>query len=79
MRQLIAKRKSELEKSHQRLNTEKEDLRDNEQLLERSIQTHEKLFHQLNRRKKELVADLFSIYPIEQVRKRFIFFLFYDL
>ncbi|KAI7855235.1 UV radiation resistance protein and autophagy-related subunit 14-domain-containing protein [Circinella umbellata] len=66
MQKLIAKRKSELEKSHQRLNAEKEDLKDNEQLLERSIQTHEKLFHQINRRKKELVADLFSIYPIEQ-------------
>ncbi|KAI9278965.1 UV radiation resistance protein and autophagy-related subunit 14-domain-containing protein [Phascolomyces articulosus] len=66
MKKLLEKRKSELDKSHQRLETEKEDLKDNEQLLERSIHTHEQIFHQLNRRKKELVADLFSIYPIEQ-------------
>ncbi|KAI9496505.1 UV radiation resistance protein and autophagy-related subunit 14-domain-containing protein [Zychaea mexicana] len=66
LRDLLAKRKSELSKSHECLEAEKEDLADNEQLLERSIQTHERLFHQLNRRKKELVADLFSIYPIEQ-------------
>ncbi|KAI8143943.1 UV radiation resistance protein and autophagy-related subunit 14-domain-containing protein [Fennellomyces sp. T-0311] len=65
-RQLLEKRQAELARSFDRLESEKEDLKDNEKLLERSVQTHERLFHQLNRHKKELVADLFSIYPIEQ-------------
>ena len=70
-RQLLEKRKAELAKSLERLDAEKDDLKDNEKLLERSEQTHERLFHQLNRHKKELVADLFSIYPIEQVSRYF--------
>jgi hypothetical protein len=51
-----------------RYTTEIDDLQENETVLEKNIKMRQHIFHTLNRRKKELIADLFSIYPIEQVR-----------
>lgn len=48
-----------------------DDLQENERVLEKNIHMRQTMFHTLNRRKKELIADLFSIYPIEQVRAFF--------
>lgn len=59
-----------MDEATERLRLGQQDLQDSEEVLERSVQTHQRLFHKLNRRKKELIADLFSIYPIEQVRFR---------
>ncbi|KAI9323667.1 UV radiation resistance protein and autophagy-related subunit 14-domain-containing protein [Dichotomocladium elegans] len=66
LRQNIKERKAAIEDAHRRLRIGKEDLQNNEMALERSVQTHQRLYHKLTRRKKELIADLFSIYPIEQ-------------
>jgi hypothetical protein len=44
-------------------------LENNNTQLEKNIQMHNDTFNKLNERRKELIADLFSIYPIEQVRK----------
>lgn len=75
-RQAIQKRKMELADSLERCELGTADLEDNEEILEKNIKMRQTIFHKLNRRKKELIADLFSIYPIEQVRN---FFRFYYL
>jgi hypothetical protein len=66
-RQLIENRKMDLTDSIERCVSGTEDLQENEQVLEKNIKMRQTMFHTLNRRKKELIADLFSIYPIEQV------------
>ncbi|CDH57105.1 uv radiation resistance protein [Lichtheimia corymbifera JMRC:FSU:9682] len=66
LRETLERRKSKLNEATERLRLGQQDLQDSEEVLERSVQTHQRLFHKLNRRKKELIADLFSIYPIEQ-------------
>lgn len=69
-RQAIQKRKMELMDSLERCELGTVDLQDNEEILEKNIKMRQTIFHKLNRRKKELIADLFSIYPIEQVKKK---------
>ena len=70
LRETLERRKSKLNEATERLSLGQQDLQDSDSVLERSVHTHQRLFHKLNRRKKELIADLFSIYPIEQVRFR---------
>lgn len=72
--QLIENRKMDLTESLYRCVTGTEDLQENEAVLEKNIKMRQTMFHTLNRRKKELIADLFSIYPIEQVRKKSVLF-----
>ncbi|KAI7904470.1 uncharacterized protein BX663DRAFT_505130 [Cokeromyces recurvatus] len=62
----IERRKMEITSSLNRCISGKEDLQDNEIVLEKNIKMRQNIFRTLNRRKKELIADLFSIYPIEQ-------------
>lgn len=73
--QLIENRKMDLTESLYRCVTGTEDLQENEAVLEKNIKMRQTMFHTLNRRKKELIADLFSIYPIEQVRKKSVLFM----
>lgn len=75
-RQAIQKRQMELTYSLARCELGTDDLQDNEEILEKNIKMRQTIFHKLNRRKKELIADLFSIYPIEQVRKS-VFYIFF--
>lgn len=74
-RELIENRKMDLTESLDRCMTGTEDLQENEAVLEKNIKMRQTMFHTLNRRKKELIADLFSIYPIEQVRKKSVLFM----
>lgn len=67
LRRDISARKLALKQSKERLKAGMEELEENQAVLERNMQMHQRLFYELNRRKKELIADLFSIYPIEQV------------
>lgn len=67
LKKALNERERLLKQSFERLQTGMEDLKESESLLDRNVHMHQKLFHQLNRVKKELIADLFSIYPIEQV------------
>lgn len=75
-RQIIQERKMELTDSLERYEVGISELQENEEILEKNIKMRQTIFHKLNRRKKELIADLFSIYPIEQVRKNFFGFIF---
>ncbi|CAO3611379.1 unnamed protein product [Mucor hiemalis] len=59
-------RKMDLAESLDRYLAGTDDLKENEEVLEKNIKMRQTIFHTLNRRKKELIADLFSIYPIEQ-------------
>ncbi|ORZ02795.1 UV radiation resistance protein and autophagy-related subunit 14-domain-containing protein [Syncephalastrum racemosum] len=59
-------RRETLAQGRARLKDSLDDLQENESLLENNARMHQKLFQKLNRRKKELIADLFFIYPIEQ-------------
>ncbi|GAA5794773.1 hypothetical protein HPULCUR_000119 [Helicostylum pulchrum] len=65
-KQKIQERKSQINESIDRCCTNIEDLKESEHVLEKNIKMRQTIFHTLNRRKKELIADLFSIYPIEQ-------------
>ncbi|KAI9485278.1 MAG: hypothetical protein EXX96DRAFT_544592 [Benjaminiella poitrasii] len=62
----IEKRRMEIETSSSRCVSGTEDLQENESVLEKNVKMRQNMFRSLNRRKKELIADLFSIYPIEQ-------------
>ncbi|CAO3614190.1 unnamed protein product [Cunninghamella blakesleeana] len=62
----LEKRKLELKRSQERFYREKNDLESNEEQLEKNIKMHHDILTKLNQRKKELIADLFAIYPIEQ-------------
>ncbi|CAO3579602.1 unnamed protein product [Absidia cylindrospora] len=66
LRKTLDSRKLELKKSQERFQNGKTDLENNDTQLEKNIQMHNDTFTKLNQRKKELIADLFSIYPIEQ-------------
>lgn len=66
--QEIEDRRMDLLDSLHRHDVGVDDLQENEIVLEKNIKMRQAMFHTLNRRKKELIADLFSIYPIEQVR-----------
>lgn len=68
-KQEIEDRRMDLLDSFHRHDVGVDDLQENEAVLEKNIKMRQTMFHTLNRRKKELIADLFSIYPIEQVRK----------
>lgn len=72
-KQEIENRKMDLLDAFHRHDVGIDDLQENEIVLEKNIKMRQTMFHTLNRRKKELIADLFSIYPIEQVRKHPIF------
>ncbi|KAI8975001.1 hypothetical protein BDB01DRAFT_765540 [Pilobolus umbonatus] len=50
------------------------DLDENEKVLDNNVKMRQAVYETLNRRKKELIADLFSIYPIEQVNKQIFFY-----
>ncbi|KAI9308509.1 UV radiation resistance protein and autophagy-related subunit 14-domain-containing protein [Cunninghamella echinulata] len=69
----LERRRLELKRSQERFHREKEDLESNEVQLENNVKMHHDIFTKLNQRKKELIADLFSIYPIEQFRIRSIY------
>ncbi|CEP13861.1 hypothetical protein [Parasitella parasitica] len=62
----IDARRMDLSASFQRHDVGLNDLQENEFVLEKNIKMRQSMFHTLNRRRKELIADLFSIYPIEQ-------------
>ncbi|KAI8076756.1 UV radiation resistance protein and autophagy-related subunit 14-domain-containing protein [Halteromyces radiatus] len=66
LRQSLDKRKLELKRSQERFQHGKDDLENNDTQLEKNIKMHNDTFTKLTERKKELIADLFSIYPIEQ-------------
>jgi hypothetical protein len=66
-RQLLENRKIDIATSLGRCESGIQDLQENETVLEKNIKMRQTTHHTLNRRKKELIADLFSIYPIEQV------------
>lgn len=66
-RQLLENRKIDIATSLGRCESGIENLHENETVLEKNIKMRQTTLHTLNRRKKELIADLFSIYPIEQV------------
>ena len=66
--QAIEDRRMDLLEALHRHDVGVDDLQENETVLEKNINMRQAMFHTLNRRKKELIADLFSIYPIEQVR-----------
>ncbi|EPB81539.1 hypothetical protein HMPREF1544_11593 [Mucor circinelloides 1006PhL] len=65
-KQEIEDRRMDLLDSFHRHDVGVDDLQENEAVLEKNIKMRQTMFHTLNRRKKELIADLFSIYPIEQ-------------
>lgn len=67
-KKLLENRRMDLADSLDRYTTGSDDLKENEEVLEKNMKMRQTIFHTLNRRKKELIADLFSIYPIEQVR-----------
>ncbi|KAL0077772.1 UV radiation resistance protein and autophagy-related subunit 14-domain-containing protein, partial [Phycomyces blakesleeanus] len=62
----IDSRKSRLAESEERFEAGAGYLEDSETVLDSNTKMHRLSFNQLDRRKKELIADLFSIYPIEQ-------------
>ncbi|KAI9004838.1 UV radiation resistance protein and autophagy-related subunit 14-domain-containing protein [Phycomyces nitens] len=62
----IDERKARLAESEERFKAGTGYLEDSEAVLESNTKMHRLSFNQLDRRKKELIADLFSIYPIEQ-------------
>ncbi|RCH91479.1 hypothetical protein CU098_009428, partial [Rhizopus stolonifer] len=64
--QLLENRTIDLAEAKIRCQSNMDDLQENEHVLEKNIKMRQTTFHSLNRRKKELIADLFSIYPIEQ-------------
>ncbi|KAG0167091.1 hypothetical protein DFQ28_006678 [Apophysomyces sp. BC1034] len=66
MRGAIESRRTELNDSEERFEAGVVYLEDNEMLLEKNTEMHQQIFHKLDRCKKEIIADLFSIYPIEQ-------------
>ncbi|ORE22420.1 hypothetical protein BCV71DRAFT_241075 [Rhizopus microsporus] len=66
LRERIDHRKHELDESMIRCRSGLENLEDNDLILENNIKMRHAMFHALNKRRKELIADLFNIYPIEQ-------------
>ncbi|KAI7866058.1 hypothetical protein BDF14DRAFT_1818119 [Spinellus fusiger] len=66
MQRMLQQRRELLEQCNIRFESGLDCLKDNEKILEKNIKMHQQSFHQLNSQKKELIADLFSIYPIEQ-------------
>ncbi|KAL9556577.1 hypothetical protein MBANPS3_001805 [Mucor bainieri] len=65
-KQAMENRRMDLMDALQRHDVGVDDLQENETVLDKNIRMRQTMFHTLNRRKKELIADLFSIYPIEQ-------------
>jgi chromosome segregation ATPase len=65
--QLLENRKIDIANGLGRCESGIENLHENEMILEKNVKMRQTTHHTLNRRKKELIADLFSIYPIEQV------------
>ncbi|KAI8059620.1 UV radiation resistance protein and autophagy-related subunit 14-domain-containing protein [Gongronella butleri] len=66
LRQRLADRRDALAQSRARFQQEQLDLESNEAQLDKNIRMHYDTQVQLTQRRKELIADLFSIYPIEQ-------------
>ncbi|KAI8373576.1 UV radiation resistance protein and autophagy-related subunit 14-domain-containing protein [Choanephora cucurbitarum] len=64
--QQLEKRRIALGDCNDRCLSNSEDLQENQIVLEKNISMRQNMHHTLSRRKKELIADLFSIYPIEQ-------------
>ena len=70
--QQLEKRRIALGDCNDRCLSNSEDLQENQIVLEKNISMRQNMHHTLSRRKKELIADLFSIYPIEQVSPFFV-------
>lgn len=67
MRKQIQAREQALGNAKQSLDTGREYLEEGERNLERNKDMHKKTVAGLTTRRKELIADMFSIYPIDQV------------
>jgi hypothetical protein len=68
MKRQLGERIENLKESNERSVVGSDDLEENQSILEKNIKMRQQIFNTLNKRKKELIADLFSIYPIEQVK-----------
>jgi hypothetical protein len=67
LRQNIRDREQALNKAKESLRIGEEYLDEGERNLERNKEMHKKTVEGLTTRRKELIADMFSIYPIDQV------------
>ncbi|ORX60724.1 hypothetical protein DM01DRAFT_1332846 [Hesseltinella vesiculosa] len=66
LRKRLQSRRCEINATRQRFSQEQKDLDNNERLLSKNTRMYHDTQVDLNLRQKELIADLFSIYPIEQ-------------
>ncbi|KAH8547948.1 hypothetical protein BGW37DRAFT_508512 [Umbelopsis sp. PMI_123] len=66
IRKHIQEREKELGNAKESLDTGREYLEEGERNLERNKEMHKKTLAGLTTRRKELIADMFSIYPIDQ-------------
>lgn len=67
IRKQIQEREQALGNARESLDTGREYLEEGERNLERNKDMHKKTVAGLTTRRKELIADMFSIYPIDQV------------
>lgn len=72
--------KKQLKQSMIRCKSGFENIQENGVILANNIKMRHTMFQALNRRRKELIADLFCIYPIEQVKPLIVNeYLFFDI